>query len=74
MTTYVINRSEAMLPVEIEFPNDLSRGKEFVFIQPKSKAVIPTGSWVMPEYAAVNAKDLTVTTVDGLGEPTSATN
>jgi hypothetical protein len=69
MTTYVINRSGATLPVEIEFPNDPSRAKEFVFIQTKSKAILPSGSRVTPEYAAVNGKVLTVTTVDGLGEP-----
>lgn len=70
MTTYAINRSEATLPVDIEFPEEPSRSKETVFIQPKSKAVIPPKSRVPAGFLSLNAKDLTLKTVDSLGEPT----
>ena len=71
MTTYVINRSDAMLPVEIEFPDAPLHHKEYIFIQTKSKARLPPGSRVTPPFAALFASDLMISTVDGLDEPIS---
>lgn len=59
MTTYVINREDAQLPVQIRFT---ATGKtDTVFIQPMSKAKIPEGSEVTPEFLKLNPKIQTKT-------------
>ena len=69
MTTLAINRSESSLPVTIEFPEQVGRPPEFVFLQPKSKAKLPSGSRVSPEFVALHPKELSLVIIDGLGEP-----
>lgn len=68
MTTYVINADEGQMPVQIEYPGTSPLRVETVFIQPKSKAKIPAGSRVPPNFMQL-FPSISVKTVDEVGEP-----
>lgn len=69
MTTQAINRSNAQLPVEIEFPEQPARPHDIVFIQPKSRANLPPKSRVTEAFRTLNAKVLVLYQVDDANEP-----